>query len=74
MTNISREEQLHLDAIIARIVDERGNGNDWRAIVEYRNKFGNDVVMKAAQDAAFNLRKSRVTVPSSNRPRASKRP
>jgi hypothetical protein len=52
-----------LDDAIARIVDERGDGNDWRTVVDYGNRFGNDVVIKAAQSAALKLRKSRVDSP-----------
>jgi hypothetical protein len=63
VTSLSYAERLQLDAVVMRIVDESADGNDWRIVVAYRNEFGNDVVMKAAQDAALKLRKSRVDSP-----------
>lgn len=61
MTNLSYIERLRLDAALTRIVDERGDGNDWRVIVEARNRLGEDVVLQAAHEAAMKLRKSRLT-------------
>lgn len=61
MTNQSTDwSTARLDDAIARIVDERGTDADWQTIVAYRDRLGNDVVMKAAQDAALRLRKSRM--------------
>lgn len=61
MTNQSTDwSTARLDDAIARIVDERGTDSDWQTIVAYRDRLGNDVVMKAAQDAANRLRASRV--------------
>ena len=77
MTNLSADwSTVRLDDAIARIVDERGTDSDWQTIVAYRDRLGNDVVMKAAQDAALKLRRSRTPTlaPTSSRRRASKRP
>jgi hypothetical protein len=67
MTNISHDEQLQLDAAIIRIVDERGDGNDWRIVTEASKNLGEGVVLKAAQYAALKLRASRVD-PTCNHP------
>ena len=61
MTNLSSDNQAQLDAAIDRIVDERGDANDWRVVVEARKVLGNDVVMAMAKDAADRLRASRAT-------------
>lgn len=60
MTNLSANwSTSRLDDAIARIVDEQGTKDDWKVAVEFSNRFGNDVVMKAAQDAALKLKRSR---------------
>jgi hypothetical protein len=64
MTHLSPESKAQLDAALTRIVDERGTDADWRVIVEYRNQFGNDAVLQAAQGAALKLRKSRTNATS----------
>ena len=56
------------------IVDAQPTTNTdgaWRIVNEYRAKLGKDVIMKAAQDAALKLRKSRA--PTSLPTRASRR-
>jgi len=60
MTHLSPDEQAQLDAALDRIVDERGDGNDWRFVVDASKTLGNDVVMAMAKDAANRLRASRV--------------
>lgn len=59
MTNLSPDEQAQLNAALDRIVDERGDGNDWRCVVDARKELGNEVVMAMAKDAADRLRASR---------------
>lgn len=61
MTNLLPDEQAQLDAALDRIVDERGDSNDWRIVVEARKELGNEVVMAMAKDAADRLRASRAT-------------
>ncbi|TXH56762.1 MAG: hypothetical protein E6Q97_05785 [Desulfurellales bacterium] len=61
MTNLSPDQQAQLESALARIVDERGDGNDWRVVVEARKALGNEVVMAMAKDAADRLRASRAT-------------
>lgn len=57
----SLDERAQLNAALDRIVDERGDSNDWRVIVEARKELGNDVVIAMAKDAADRLRASRAT-------------
>jgi hypothetical protein len=65
-------ERLRLDAALTRIVDDCGNGADWRVIVDARNRLGEGVVMVMAQDAALKLRTSRVDPNCNRQPRTHK--
>jgi hypothetical protein len=72
MIHLEYIDMLRLRCALARIVDERGTAEDWRAICAYRVKLGEDVVLKAAQDAALKLRASRVDSSHSRQPRTHK--